>query len=133
MKANSYRIGNYIQRNDLGDGHKRVEQILELGELTCTTTGPVKVICGYLDISGIPISEEWLIEAGFEEVLSSHPAPNHRAFEIGCIHVKLYNHGELKVAVWVNEVPLLPHRHWYLHNIQNLHHSLSGEELEFKL
>lgn len=117
MDYKSVRAGNIVKDKD--------------GSIT-TISGDITFFeCANYD--GVELNEEWLIEAGFEEVLSSHPAPNHRAFEIGCIHVKLYNHGELKVAVWVNEVPLLPHRHWYLHNIQNLHHSLSGEDLEFKL
>lgn len=123
---NELRIGNYIQRNDLGDGHKRVERILELGEMTCTTTGPVKVICGYLfDISGVPLSEEWLIKAGFEV------GENSSWYEKGVLGIsksgsiafhlegKWCNYGSIKLE--------------FVHEIQNLWHSLTGEELEFKL
>lgn len=46
----------------------------------------------------IPLTEGWLRKTPFKEVPIDHPVPNHIAFELHGIHVKIYNTGQ--VAVW---------------------------------
>jgi hypothetical protein len=65
MKANELRIGNLVSRLDLGNGSVRFETVLGIGEKVITT-GSLKVVCNYEDLTPIPLTEEWLIEFGFK-------------------------------------------------------------------
>lgn len=75
-----------------------------------------------LEMTGIPISPEWLIRAGFTDHTAddtwSNPANNH--------------HVVLKNGVWIYRVPGLSLRELeFVHELQNLFFALTGTELIF--
>ena len=127
LQANELRLGNYIHRYDFGDLSLRNEQILEIGtKLVCT--GPIKVICELKDVKPIPITEEWLVKMGFENDYDST-----WIIDIGNDALLWYDLKRKTIAVGVpyeasgNEV-----KRPFLHQLQNLFHSLTGEELTIK-
>jgi hypothetical protein len=127
MEAKELRIGNYISRSDLASGDLRTEQILELETEKVTTTGPIKVISFYDEIKPIPLTEEWLLKFGFYKVNISwynelcpfaitnwiRPDNNTSGYSAELNHINLCD--------------LI-----YIHDLQNLHFALTGEELIFQ-
>lgn len=120
MKAQELRIGNLILKHDGSvitvtgkflaeyEGHEN-EQIL---------TNPPRPF-----FSGIPITEEWLLKAGFHRQTSNH----YYIFYKDKVLFTIYN-GSLVI-----EGGYMPIKLEFVHELQNLIHSLTGEELEFKI
>lgn len=78
----------------------------------------------------IPLAEEWLFRFGAIEEKIDHPIPNHRAFNVGDFHIKIYWTNQ--IAIWYKESPILPHQDWKVHQLQNIYFALKLEELEIK-
>lgn len=83
----------------------------------------------YENVQGIPLNEEWLIKLGFEK-----PDPNDL---YGGLLIPINHEYKLRLIksfdIWTWEhndkhIVLLP----YIHTLQNLFYSLSGEELKVK-
>jgi hypothetical protein len=78
------------------------------------------------DCSGIPLTEEWLIKLGFEEVYRS------------LYTVRYENLQQAQFDYRFNLVENLRHLTWrgntvqceYVHQLQNLYYSLTGQELQ---
>lgn len=122
MKATELRIGNLIYRNDLGDGHQRIESVLELSK-KLITSGPAKVICNYNEIDPIPLTEKWLLKFGFEK------HDSHDYFidisNIGDIH-SWFSVFKGDSFFYISEFDV---KIKYVHQLQNLFFALCGEEL----
>jgi hypothetical protein len=140
MDARELRIGNFIQRRDLGNETIRWETVLELRKNKIHTSGPIMVINDYSDVEPIPITEEWLLKFGFEKQIDYQQ----REEEWGILSksnqrmaLGIYNHtGEKYLDYWcatfredvgcgwsdLNDIE-------YVHQLQNLYFALTGEEL----
>lgn len=118
MKTKGLQIGNLIQ--DKYGNIEIVNQLLTIGDYIDRVNDEP-----YEDYySPIPLSEEWLLKMGFEQ-------PGHGFNELQLD----YNDGEIIIDIndriyigtnefYVKDVPL--------HRLQNIFHSLTGEELTIK-
>lgn len=117
MKANEFRIGNLINRPDLGDGHLRTESILAIYERV-KTTGPVPTILDFKDIEPVPITKEWMTRLGFAPVREGK-------WEHGTMPLEIYWNERMRFY-YGNAVGISLD---YVHQLQNLYFALTGEEL----
>ena len=80
--------------------------------------------CGYDELSGIPLSSEWLERFGFrkDDMLEYYCL----ATESGIQYVEGDKNGYLEVVLDSDELPV---RVRYVHQLQNLHFALTGTEL----
>jgi hypothetical protein len=104
MKANELRLGNWVI-------NKRGEYYM------------VSFIDSQIDVTPIPLTRELLTKAGFKTSLSN---PNIWLLRIGDTNLMLRD-GE----AWTYAGPISLQIK-YVHQLQNLHFALTGEELEFK-
>lgn len=111
MKASDLRIGNYF--ND-PDGN--ISEVIRLNSTMINSHGED-------ECQPIPLTEEWLTKLGFNDHSIKLP---HIVFDVA--NTLTYNiedrtltfgyYGELRIE--------------YVHQLQNLFHSLTGEELTIK-
>jgi hypothetical protein len=119
MKASELRIGNLIYQ----DGE--VTEVLRLNSTTINSSGED-------DCSGIPLTEEWLIRAGFELSYTGSDFKNYRKegfdqladYGVQCVVLKEKHPAYLKCGYYENEIDCQ-----YIHQLQNLFYCLTGEEL----
>lgn len=85
----------------------------------------------FTNISGIPLTEEWLLKAGFKN--------EYAQVYSGWIGDDIWGRMDFKVNIFCiissgreAEESYLNHIK-YVHQLQNLFHAISGEELEFKI
>jgi hypothetical protein len=143
MKANELRIGNYVNEDVLGDA--------PISEITESTVGlsvnhmdinRVESIVTYIiaihNIKSIPLTHEILEKCGFKKY-SHNPG---YAIDSDSMSEKCdeYNLGKLSIMDWGDGFVLsnsfsfsLRVELKHLHQLQNLVHSITGEELEVKL
>jgi hypothetical protein len=118
IKANELRIGNYAYREGL--------------IVTVDGRSIMDADAGLVAYQPIPLTEEWLVKVGFNENYSS--GVKKKYFH----HSLLYNGGNALAYViyskepekngilfWGNAVPLC----YNVHQLQNLFHALTGQEL----
>jgi len=123
IKANELRIGNLVNRHDIGDDHIRIEYILELGNKPITS-GPSKVICEYEDLFGITLTEEWLLKFGFNRGGYDYWINNK-------IHIEIRDYKTGDYSLSINEGEFSEGKQFqYVHKLQNICFALSGEELQ---
>lgn len=155
MKITELRVGNIIGRKDIGNGEDRIETIIELGE-KAITSGPIKIICEYDQINPIPLTEEWLLIFGFKKTRGHvkqlnptreydwvkmelavdnfhieydyHSPSTHKGYNQGHEIIKLVGDGGYDD----NGEMELSHIK-YVHQLQNLFYTLTGEELPLKV
>ena len=111
IKARDLRIGNF--------GIDRESRICIVEELSINEEPRILAISGgltSLPVTPIPLTEEWLLKFGFEK--KSH------SFVIYPVSIK-------KQGVAYFYVPTSIHLK-YVHQLQNLFHSLTNEELIYK-
>ena len=121
MKANELRIGNYIFEYGIS---KIADALLILGMSQIESANKIVI-----DISPIPLTEEWLLKFSFENYANAH-------------FFKFYRKESIKVSiseernaiiVRVYESPLRYYdENLYVHQLQNLYFALEGEELQIK-
>jgi hypothetical protein len=127
IRPEELNIGNWF--ND-GEGNHQVEEICSYDMFSTDLGVRYRNRSNWVhneDVIPIPLTEEWLIRGGFEWDVFYQKHTNGRL----CIH-------------WVNKVCLVS---WckahhddilryeypkYVHQLQNLYFSLTGEELKFK-
>jgi hypothetical protein len=116
MKANELRIGNFINRNDIK---------LPLTEFSFDL---VKVLYNY---SPIPLTEEWLLKFGFENMTSNERFPwwEHKDFIYLDFRILLYENN-FYFDNGASEHCGQPLK--YVHQLQNIYFALTGEELTIK-
>ena len=118
MEANTLRIGNLISKND-----KPI--YVDLGVLQ-------KIQNGSVIYKPIPLSEEWFLKFDFE--LRYFNNDKNRPLwwlVIDNRHIDIYPNGDKGFYFLINSIqmsiPII-----YVHQIQNLVYSLTGEELTIK-
>jgi hypothetical protein len=123
MKASELRIGNYFieeKRNEL-------IKVIEISESKIFFSGDFK---GKWHAKAIPITEEWLLNLGFEEIYNSE-------FRLKFDHI---THREIGFYFSKVEDKLMQGFRFYghyikvehVHQLQNLYFALTGEELTLK-
>jgi hypothetical protein len=107
MKANELRIGNWYDHNGIPTQvtPNTIEEVWEAERIWC---------------KAIPLTEEWLFNFGF---ISN---PYEDRYEKGSIHIEcIKTKGE--TYLWIENMPHIK----YVHQLQNLHFALTGEELTY--
>jgi hypothetical protein len=129
MKASELRIGNLV---DLGN---RIAKVIEIGQLACVVVDLEETqdtIEDYERTNPIPITEEWLLNFGFEDKktcfnLSRKEILGH---DFGDFAVSKYDDTQMKV--WRGHKYIGVCHVQYVHQLQNLYFALTGEELTLK-
>ncbi len=119
MKATDLRIGNYV--NYLGEVQEVTGIDSEYVYLDTITFDYVE----HDEIEPIPITEEWLLKLGFE------PEEEDSAYYFSeeCEYLQVVNYVDGFVFEKENtELVSLN----YIHELQNLYHAITGNELEIK-
>lgn len=124
MKANELRIGNWVE---VPKDARYEERFIKW-----ENENFYHIHQGYLefeDIFPIPLTEEWLVKFGFTK-----SRYNKNIFEIGQVY-ELRPHTE-EIGFfefgWVNDESGYIASVQYVHQLQNLYFSLTGEELEIQ-
>jgi hypothetical protein len=145
MKANELRIGNFVNGEvEQEDGSTKlytvkilaVDSTSSLGEgwdfLLESMTKTEEEIEVYEDLQPIPLTEEWLLRFGFENYGVFRLKLSDDTYLRGHINSKGFN-------IALDEYDLIGDRETvslrvikYVHQLQNLVFSLTGEELKLK-
>lgn len=130
MKASELRIGNYINRPDLGDSHIRTESVLAIYERV-KTSGPIKTIFDFEDITPIPLTEDWLLKFGCKKNEDTDNFWNQeKDFSVEVEYVRSDNGVQ---PLFYYNLSINRKKHLvYVHQLQNLYFALTGEELTLK-
>ena len=117
MKATELRIGNYLlPNNECQDSYVEVVEI-GVDFIICECSGGLL----YRNPKPIPLTEEWLVKFGFEKDTYERRIVD-SWFIGGKIHLTVTNGLLYNNYLQVNHV----------HQLQNLYHALTGEELNLK-
>ena len=116
MKANELRINNWVL-------HGGVIQFVE--SINNTSTGMADCCLsehdnGCRDIKPIPLTEEWLIKFGFEVEKKIGNRDRFNVYKKGCL---TFNTSHQRW--WLSGIHS-PFNPKYVHQLQNLYHSLTG-------
>jgi len=140
MKVTELRIGNYAFDSDRNDPYFYQIVRIETKEYTEWNSGDKFNVIGKIEgsengyyemnPSPIPLTEEWLERFGFEKTYSEL---SYCEYDLGKIGVEInsdkltvsYNYGS--DVEWVNFNHIK-----HVHQLQNLYHALTGEELTIK-
>jgi len=127
MKVNELRIGNYVQCLNEDDEKIAIAKIVSIDSVgSCEYPIMVETIIGdseeyYHQFSGIELTKEWLLKFGFE----LHGHTYDKGLLSICLKGRIYQNGRTYFNSWcINE--RMPK---YVHELQNLHFALTGEEL----
>ncbi len=112
MKASELRIGNWVNGKHRGEFQVTCENISDLQN-------------GHIELKGIPLTEEWLERMGFKDNEWRHKTDANCMYW-GKDRKKLYISDQRDTEYSF----IAPCK--YVHQLQNLYHSLTGEELTIK-
>jgi hypothetical protein len=132
METNELRIGNYIST---GVGEETVIELYQHKLLVGSTLSGSSV--RYFEIDPIPLTEDWLVKFGFDKSIGfimfigekfkgSSFEVSHNDLDRWYAFFRNFNKGE------ADDFVLLRNNLQYVHQLQNLYHALTGEELELK-
>lgn len=124
METSELRRGNYVSRKDIGNGSERIEIVLEIYKTKLLTSGAVSVIVNQNEIEPIPLTEEWLLKLGFENLNYGWYLNKIKLFDYS------YKKGSINLKINSFDVPSTQIK--YVHQLQNLHFALTEEELTIK-
>lgn len=125
MKATDLRIGSLIMFNYAGSSDN-----LKWKEISVSANTIVHVSV-YPDMyKPIKLTKEWLCRFGFkyDEFLEAHVYNAWLCVEDGLAHINFDAYRGLDNKIEWMEIPITVE---YVHQIQNLYHGLTGEELKF--
>lgn len=114
VKATDLRIGNWVNVYGIYD---RVTDV----KCDCINTYQYPSMT-YENVFGIPLNEEWLIKLGFEKF-----GIWFRLFPIHVRHDKIEDAWHIAIELHTVKTKIQ-----YVHQLQNLFHSLCGTELTIK-
>lgn len=119
LKSSDLRVGNWV--NDITGGACKVRGVTKRGIWISDEAGPAPIS----DFSPIPITPEVLEKAGFEYVQTATWRKEGCFWELchyqpGIFHVLMQKDGFYMIEINC------------LHQLQNLYHTLTGEELEIE-
>jgi len=121
MKANELRIGNYVSFNNFIQPQRAV--VVD-GKFLLPFNKTDLEINNYYQ--PIPLKEEWLLKFGFEkESNKSYSTGEEIVYSVYRLDELTYN--SIQKNWWFNGV--LSNQPIYVHQLQNLYHALTNEEL----
>lgn len=113
MKAKELRIGNSINYNGIICKVEAItNEYVSISGYEENRFTPIKIE----DIKDEPITEEWLLDFGFEKRKVDFPSFQLNGIQINCINGKWQDYASQRG---------LPH----IHELQNLYFAMTGEEL----
>jgi hypothetical protein len=123
MKPNELKIGNWVKQLK-GNTHKFEQEIqFSIDDFELMRSYPmVNVMC-----EPIKITEEWLLKLGFGKEKSY--AFSIEVIEGIFIDITFTISGSVTVKLMNDDFIIVPPHIQYIHQLQNLYHSLKGEEL----
>jgi hypothetical protein len=115
LKASELRIGNYAFRNGIlvqVDGRSIMD-----------------AEAGLVVYDGVPLTEDWLLKFGFQQVgnESKYFVAFQGRYHFVSLSSSRYNYQMGYEKDWLVQIPISP-----VHQLQNLYHALTGQELELK-
>ena len=126
MEVNQLKIGNYVKGNVVYSNRPYVtfERFNEKLDVAFFSDGSTHGIGEYLkDLSGIPLTEEWLLKFGFY-------IDSFKNYELGNINIHRLT---FKLDIFEeDDWHTIPIKMKYVHQLQNLYFALTGEELTIK-
>lgn len=123
LEAKSLRIGNLVTDEFMQNCSFHVTSI---GKTYCTYKGVQEFKSTFNKLKPIPLTEEWLIKAGFDKYGTE--------LKLTLIGMLSFIYDERKIIILdsgLNSEGLYHIK--FVHQLQNLFFDLSGEELTFKL
>ncbi len=123
MKVTDLRIGNYIQT---ANGIDEVRGVLNRNcfkDVFLVKNGDVEIE----DLQPIPLTEEWLLKLGFEENAGNTFSIK---VESDCFKIEIYKKIFFPYEYKGMLLPAI--RLKYIHELQNLYHAITGNELKIK-
>jgi len=115
IDARDLRIGNLVYSPMMNDNFK-ISNLTDEYNPTCQP---------------IPLTEEWLVRLGFQKESKEYfiKINNHSNLLLfySTFHDKYYYFADVERRQYNSTLPML-----YVHQIQNLYYSLTGQELEMK-
>lgn len=114
IQLKDLRLGNYILINIFSSDPDEPKQL--------TLQDMITIQKYRAPIEGVPITEEWLLRFGFEHLYGDH-------YENGLVEIYFSSKG---VELLVEK--RTPFNYYYkdVHQLQNLYHALTGQELTIK-
>jgi hypothetical protein len=113
MKKQDFRFGNLVNYNE--GGISQVIGVHQFG-LDVMDEDLEEIYMEYENFSGIPITEEWLLKFGFEKVADRY------RLKKGWHWIEV---NKFSYYIDGKQYGLID----YVHQLQNLYHALTGEEL----
>ena len=110
MKANEFRVGNYLQDKE--------DKIAIIEKLTKDNYQASSGSITTLPLKPIPLTEEWLLKFGFESKTASVTHVN--SYILG----KIYLTNGLRSGIHYGDIEIK-----YVHQLQNLYFALTGKEI----
>ena len=131
MKENELRLNNLVMVNYKTDLLSKVTWIQEGSINVIFDRQPDLVngvVCSVNDLIPIPLTEEWLLKAGFEK---SFKNDYWFSIKIGDKRLLVSILGNIEIEKWDRTMINFLSICQYIHQLQNLYFSLCGEELVF--
>lgn len=133
MTATDLRIGNFVWDDYSGEMIVANIWAERYPEVLVDVRKSNNLPCGRYDIDSIkpiPLTEEWLLKFGFDKTIErSYSTGQEVEYFVYKMHDLTYN--AIQDTWWLRGV--MNHYPIYVHQLQNLVHSLTGEELTIKL
>lgn len=122
MTASELRLGNWYYVKTI-TGEWREEQLKRGANLDALDG------CSIDEAKPIPLTEEWLLKFGFDEVDGNQ---FYKFFDLGDFRVFIHNEGDSVFVHWKGERIEPYTNNFYIHSFQNLYFALINEELKLK-
>jgi len=120
IQVNELRIGNYVMTGNI---KSIVLEIFASGITHDSKNGNIVAgHCGWSHINPIQLTEEWLLKFGF----ISNPYADR--YELGSFYIE-HNAERGYSIFWFDKTGTTLE---YVHQLQNLYHALTGEELKIQ-
>jgi len=127
MKASELRIGNWVSFQGKAERLYEFDNSLTLLEFDTSTGGTWGAAVPHEGLTPIPLTEEWLLKLGFEKTEALN-FDNTTAYEIPSWGRVALKDGELQSDQYYF-LDGLTQPIKYVHQLQNLYHALTGNEL----
>ena len=117
MKATELRIGNFINNELTGEGKLTQEVLCDFAN-------------GYIHLEPIPLTEEWLLKFGYSKFIENDTYSSLSLVIDNVLKYTILLEHENNEFTFPNTYKPIKLKH--VHQLQNLFHSLTGEELKTK-
>lgn len=120
MKAEGLRIGNYVKRNFTLDGDSEITKITGFDLWHSEKLDDVNHLVEWKSLEPIPLTEEWLVKLGFDKSRSTRNL---------LFDYIIYFERQGDSLYLCNNQTKVQYLIEFVHEAQNIHLDLTGEEL----